>query len=489
MIRSVWFAAAVVFVAGDIAPAAAQVRSAAPDRIALSLTQALDRALGRSEEVRLARAQLDQAAAQAQAARSAYLPQLNTQIAYTRTLRSVFQGAGFQVPDSLRFDPDPTRSLEQRVRYLETATPNAAFGALGGLFSDLPFGRENTWVGGVALNQPLFAGGRIQSSVAAADRAADAARASVDEASAEIAFQVKQAYYGAVLAEESATIVQASVELARQHFERVQRLLDAGRASDLELLRAEVEVENLRPELVRARNARDVALLDLKRLVNVPMDAVVELTTTLDSPSAGEAVRLPSLEEAAPLLGRRAAVRAAEAQVALGEEQVDIAASAYLPTVSLTGNMNWQAFPSGTFPVNDDWRGDWNLGVAVQWPLFEGFRRDADIEAAEAQVEQAELRLDQLREQIQLDYERALGELDRARAQIEAAGRTVAQAERVYELTQLRFREGVATQLDVSDARLALQQARMNRAQADHDFQIALARAQRALGAPSVAAR
>jgi outer membrane protein TolC len=58
----------------------------------------------------------------------------------------------------------------------------------------------------------------------------------------------------------------------------------------------------------------------------------------------------------------------------------------------------------------------------------------------------------------------------------------VTQATRVYELTELRYTEGIATQLDVSDARLALQQARMNEANAYHDFYLALARAERALG-------
>jgi outer membrane protein TolC len=118
----------------------------------------------------------------------------------------------------------------------------------------------------------------------------------------------------------------------------------------------------------------------------------------------------------------------------------------------------------------------------VQWPLFQGLRRGAELDAAQAQVREAELQTEQLRQGVRLEYERAQGELEQARAQIAAATRTVAQAERVYELTELRYTEGLATQLDVSDARLALQQARMNQATAYHDFHLALARAERALG-------
>ena len=78
----------------------------------------------------------------------------------------------------------------------------------------------------------------------------------------------------------------------------------------------------------------------------------------------------------------------------------------------------------------------------------------------------------------------AKSELERAQAQVAAASRTVEQAERVYDLTELRYREGLATQLDVSNARLALQQARINQVQAYHAAYTALAQAERMLGLP-----
>src|SRR5690606_12583431 len=152
---------------------------------------------------------------------------------YTRTLRSVFQnvGGGFTLPDSMRFEPDPSLPLEDRVKYLEDKTPNAAFGALGGLFSDLPFGNENTWIAGLSVSQPLFTGGRISSAIGAAEAAADAARALAEEARAEVALEVKRAYYDALLASRSVDIVELSTELAREHLEQVRLRLSAGRAA------------------------------------------------------------------------------------------------------------------------------------------------------------------------------------------------------------------------------------------------------------------
>jgi outer membrane protein len=464
--------------------------AAAADTVPLTLDGALARALDSSEEVGLARARMEAASARSRSAWSNALPQVNTQLAYTKALRSVFQsaGGGFTVPDSLQFDPDPSLPLEERVRYLERRTPGAALGALGSLFSDLPFGNENTWIAGLSLSQPVFAGGRIKSSIEAAAYAEDGAAAAYDDASSDIVLQVRQAYYDAALATSTVEIVQSSVDLARAHLEQVRLRERAGTVSELDVLRADVELENLVPQLVQARNARDVALLNLKRLLNLPADAALDLTTALVPPdettSPVVSADLPPLDAVQADLRTRASVRAAEAQVAAANEQVDIAKSAYLPSVSLTANLTRQAFPGGTFgiPGANDWRDDWSVGFAVQWPLFQGLRRTAQVDEAQASRHQAELQLAQLREAVSIEYEQAQGELERAQAQIAAAQRTVDQAQRVYELTEMRFEQGLTTQLEVEDARLSLQQARLNRVQAYHAAHVALARAERALG-------
>ena len=98
------------------------------------------------------------------------------------------------------------------------------------------------------------------------------------------------------------------------------------------------------------------------------------------------------------------------------------------------------------------------------------------------QAEQARLQLGQLREGVQLQYEQAAGERERARTAIAARQTTVRAAQRVYDLTVLRYQQGLATQLEVSQARLELLQARTNLAQAVSDFLIADAGVLRSVG-------
>ena len=455
----------------------------AEDTVRLTLEEAVARAVEGSQEVRLARAQLDAAAAQVTAARAAALPQISASLGYTRTFASPFDvGARFVLPDSLRFSPDPTRPLEERVKYLEDRVPVAGLSGMSTLFGNLPFGRRNTYVAGVTGTQLLYAGGRVGAALRIASDYEDAARFNLAEQVAEIEFQVRTAYVQALLAQQLERIAGAALEQAEAFLERERLRRRTGEASDLDVLRAEVAAENLRPGLVQARKSSELAQLNLKRLLDLPLRQPLVLATELAPPDSA-ALAPPRSDVARVRLGRRAALEAARRQVSIREQQVQVAKSAFLPTVSFQMSYGRQLYPKRAFDLSGvDPRTDWTAAISLQLPLFQGFKRRADIELARAELEAAKLRLAQLEEQIELQYEQALGDRERAAAEIAARQRTVVQAERVYDLTRMRYERGLATQLEVSEARLALLQARTNLAQALADFAIADAALIRALG-------
>jgi outer membrane protein TolC len=260
--------------------------------------------------------------------------------------------------------------------------------------------------------------------------------------------------------------------------ERVRR--SAGTGSELDVLRADVALANLQPSLVEAANAAEVATLNLKRLVDLPLNVPVRLVTPLDAAAAMSAADTAVGLE---VLSRRAAIGAEERQVRIREQQVRIARGGYLPSVDLRMNYGRQLFPTQIFRFNEEWRTDFTAGFLVSVPLFNGNRTRAEVAQAQVALNQERLRLAQLREEVQVEYERARGERERSRSSIQARQRTVEQAQRVYDLTVLRYEQGLASQLEVTDSRLALLQARTNLAQAVADFQIATATLSRAIGA------
>ncbi|MES2523965.1 MAG: TolC family protein [Gemmatimonadota bacterium] len=475
--------------APNIAVAQTSPRAAAGttgDSLALSLEQALARALGESQEVRLARSQIELANAQLTAARAAALPQLNGNINYTRTFASPFNtgGSTFTLPDSLRFSPDTTASLADRVRYLEQRAPSAGLGGIGSLFGNLPFGQANSYVASVSGSQPLYAGGRVGTALRIADQYRAAARFGLVEQVADIELQTRSAYLRALLAQELEAIAGAAVSQAEAFLAQERLRFANGVTSELAVLRAEVSLENLRPQLVQARNAASLATLDLKRLIDIPLRQPLRLTTALRVPTDEELATAPLSPEL--LVAQRASVQSAERQVQIRQEQVKLARSNYLPSVDLRFNYGRQIFPNQIFGfTGQDWRTDFTATVGVSVPIFSGFRTQAEVQQAQVTLDQERLRLTQLRENVQLQYEQALGEKGRAAADLTARARAVGQAQRVYDLTVLRYDQGLATPLEVSEARLSLLQSRTNQAQAISDFYIADANVRRAIGGAS----
>lgn len=464
-----------------LAPSSARPQAQAGDTVRLALADAIARAVGQSEDVRLARSLVTLASSQVTLARSAALPQVDGSMSYTRTFDSPFRSAGFALPDSLKFEPDTTLSIEERIRYLERRAPSAGLGGLGSLFGNLPFGQANSYVLSGTVQQPLYSGGRLGAGLAIAREYQDAARLGLEESLADIELQVQSAYYRAQLAAELEAIARAAVAQAESFLRHERLRLEAGEASDLDAMRAEVDLENLRPQVVQAANAASLAALDLKRLIDIPLEQPIALTTALTAPDAA-AVAVESSDPRAALV-RRAAVQAAERQVEIRRQQVQIARSGLLPSVSLRMNYGKQVFPSSPFRLSgQDWRTDWNASLNVSVPIFSGFRTQAAIDEARITLQQEQLRLGQLRESVQMQYEQARGERARAAATIAARQRTIDQAQRVHDLTVLRYEQGLATQLEVSNARLALLQARTFLAQAISDFRIADASVTRSLG-------
>ncbi len=475
---AVW--AAILFALLSAAPVEAQITPP----VGLSLQNAISRAVNNSEEVGLAEAQVNMANAQVKEAYSTLFPQINGSAGYTRTIKSSFStGGGGALPDSMKFSPDPNAPLEERVRYLEDNAQKAAIGAIGALFSNLPFGQKNTYAYGLNGSQVLFAP-QAGAAVSIAKHFKQAAEYNFTEEQANIRLQVEQAYIQSLLAGELVSISEAALTQAEAFLSEEQLRKRAGRASDLEVLRAEVDLENLRPQLVQAQNAQEVSMLNLKRLTNIPYEQPITLTTplTLPEPEALANVEL----DADAVLSSRAAIRAAAEQVRLREAQVRLEKAAFLPRLAATGTYGRQLFANDVFNFGGNWRTDFSVGIGLQIPIFSGFQRVAAVQQARVELNRAEYQLAQLREAVGLQLEQALGEKRRARTLIEARQRTVDQADRVYRLTTLQYEQGVTTQLEVSNARLALLSARSNLVQALADFYLADADLVRAQVTPAM---
>jgi outer membrane protein TolC len=297
-------------------------------------------------------------------------------------------------------------------------------------------------------------------------------------AEAQLSLDVTRAFFDAALSDRLVAIAESSQTQAVAAYEQARLAFGAGRQPEFEVLRAQVARDNLGPVVIRRRAERDVAYLRLRQLLELPAGAPLELDVDLESDALPPPAPFAAiLEQEATAAAERAAVRQAAAIVAMRQAGVSVARAERLPQLSLNSAYGRVGYPAdGAMPRWEDFRTNWALGATLSMPLFTGARIRATERAARADLAQAEAALEQTRELAELDAAVARQDWTAAQAAWDASAGTVQQAQRAHEIAELRYREGVSTQLELADARLALEVARANRAQSARDLQVARAR-------------
>jgi outer membrane protein len=464
-------------------------QAAGPQAVRLSIGDALRLADSASEDVGIARAAVDAASGRRMQARSGWLPQLSGAASYTRTLKSQFEALAGDDEDGddepappppencLRYVPNPSLPLEDRLIAIERGLDCTANGTGDLDFSKLPFGQANAWTFGLDAQQTLF-----DRSLAARNRMARAgeaqAAAQLDASRALALLDVAQAYYDAQLAERLLTIADSALAQSERIFRDTELARRVGNAAEFDLLRVTVARDNQRPVVIQRRTNRDLALVRLRQLLDLPANTPVELVTPLGDTGS---VALPEFAQgvaaaADTTVAARAVVRAADAMADAAQASRDAIAGQRLPTVRLSSAYTKYAYPSDVFGFGDLLT-DWNVAVRVNVPLFTGGRIAGEVREAEANAETARLRSRQTRELAARDGIEVRDQLVAAEARFEASRSTAAQALRAYQIAEIRVREGLSTLTDLSDVRLQLEQSAANQAQAARDVQVARLRA------------
>lgn len=466
--------------------AAAQTPPAQTGR-PLSLEDALSLAEKTSEQMDIARAGIERAGGEQIRARSERYPQLSATASYDRALASEFSGlfteTGTGTPCA-PFVANPAAGVDVRLAELERAVDCGATGVPAddglGNFEDLPFGRKNTYRVNLAFSQLLYSGGRLGALSTIAGAARENAEIALTSTRAQLLLEVVRAYYDAALGDRLLEIAEATYAQAEATYAQTKLGFEAGSQPEFEVLRAQVARDTQRPTIIRRRSERDIALLRLRQALELPPGEPLVLTTPLDGetlppPEPFAAGVMKAAERPATDIGR-AAVRQAETAVRISEASVDVARAQRKPTASLTSSYGEVGYPSGALPGFGDFRRNWTVGANVQMSIFNGGRLRADELIARADVQESKARLVQAQELALVDNQTAYEELKAAQASWEASAGTIQQARRAYEISELRYREGVSTQLELSDARLLLVLAQASRAQAARDLQVARAR-------------
>ena len=430
---------------GDAArerPPVRNSRGAAADTFRLGLEEAVRRATTVNEDVLVARAEKARAAGIVTETRADALPRITASFGYTRNIQTpvIFFGSG--------------QGTEQ-----------------------IRIGNANEYSFGLNLQQTVldFSLGPARSAARLSRRASDA---QLEAARTDVALRTREAYYQVLLDQALVRVRRQALEQAERRLEQVRDFYEAGTGSEFDLLTARVEVENLRPDLIEARNQLELSRNRLKRTIGVSLERPLALTDSFPDPTSASA-ESAYVEEA---LTGRSDLEGQRVRVRLQEENLTSNERSDLPTLELVAGLTRRASSGDLLPPEEDFVQTASAGLSFSVPLFDGNRLSGQVQQAKAAKNRESYRLRQLREDIRLQVQQSYQAMEAARERIRSTASTVERAERALEIAQTRFRNGLSTQVELNDAELAVTQARTNHVRALHAYAVAQARLMAATG-------
>ncbi|MBC7286805.1 MAG: TolC family protein [Armatimonadetes bacterium] len=330
-----------------------------------------------------------------------------------------------------------------------------------------------SWQAGIAATQPIYHGGQLYYREALARLGADVSQLELERQRREAVSQARQLFFAVLQAQEMQNVAAENVSRAARHLQDARARVEAGAAPGFDVIRAEAEVANANDGLVAARAAVEKAMAALKTLLAIPVTQEIRLQAP--EPSLLEEA---DLQQAIDLALRcRPEVQAADTGVKLAQTRVQLARAISKPSVDLVAR--YQHTSSAGF-AGHHW--GWDVGVQLSKLIFDNGLTDAAVAEAVAEVGKAEQAAQQVREAIALEVHQAWVELREAREKIAAAEKGVREAEEAMRIADLRYQEGVAPAVEVTDARAALMAARANLINARFAYEQARVKLEHAVG-------
>jgi outer membrane protein TolC len=344
------------------------------------------------------------------------------------------------------------------------------------------FQQDQSWSSGIRLIQSIYEGGRIRASLKSARLAREQAVYNYQSVIADTLTEVRVAYYDILLAAQQIVVQEASIKLLTRELEDTTRRFNAGTVPRFNVLRAEVELANARPRLIRAKSDYRIAKNSLANLLayNPPKNAGEEIPLQLTDRLAAEPYEIDLPSAIAQALDKRPELAALRKAELLRKEGIATARSGYQPSLQAFGGYGWRSSQFSS-DLSRDVAG-WNAGVQLNWDIFDGFLTRGKVDEAASLYRKARYEVEDSARRIELEVRTAHSNFIEAREVLESQRKVVEQAEEALRLANARADAGTGTQLDVLSAQTALTEARSTQVQALRDYSVARARLERAVG-------
>jgi outer membrane protein TolC len=368
------------------------------------------------------------------------------------------------------------------------------------------FGGKNTFNTAASVSLPLFVPAvyeQLKLNRTQMESAVESARATRIDMIA----SVRSAYYNVLLAEQSLAVLKEAVLTTERVVANTKGLYDNGLASEYDYLTAQVQLSNLRPQVLQTESAIGITKLQLKMYLSLPAEVDVEVVGTLDdfrdkvllsedyTRDISENTTLRTLDIQAEMLrhqerllkASRMPVVAAFGQVSyMGQERVDLSGLIKMPTDGGGESMAQTRAAAAASQSKFWWQCPISVGAQISIPLFAGFKTVNQLREVNNQLSQLSIQREYAEQGIRLQVEQAINTLITARETMLSNERTVEQAQKAYDISLTRYNAGAGTILELNSSQLSLTQAQLSYSQSIYDYLSAYAAYEKTLGSEEI---
>ena len=439
----------------------------------LTLDRAVETALRQNPDIRKALQEIERTRGQIIEIRAQALPRLALNGSFAQQDRRLIESSGnFDGSGSPTIVVVPAGPAGSEAPAFDPSLLENSLGSSGGR-SGISGPSDKSWKVDLQVKQVLYAGGQVRAAMRIARFSDDTSYYQLRDTIDRIVATTRLQFYDVLLNRALIKVQEESVQLLGDQLKDQQNRFDAGTVPRFNVLRAEVELANQQPELIRARNSYLIAQLRLARTLGLEPGP-------LGKPSFHCIGELKVSERPLGLLHaielakeRRPFLKVQRQQILIAKEQIKVEAATYKPR--LDANAGYEMRNTRFSDQLDDTVEGWFYGITGSWNIFDGFETHGRVKQARAQLETTKINYDDAVLQVELEVQQSYANLRAAREVIRSQQKNVEQALEALRLANERFGAGAGTQLDVLDARVALTQARTTEIQSRAAYNAELA--------------
>ena len=397
----------------------------------LTIENFIQLALEKNPQIKLAQSNLDAASADLTITRSSLFPQISLQSGWTKN------GGSFFIGPTIR-----------------------------------PGGFQNYNVG-FQLQQQIFDFGKTYSRISAFSDFEDAAQSEFASVEQDLILNVYTAYFNYLQAIRLKNVSDDLLKQAEDHLKESEAFFKVGKVPQFDVLRAQTDLQNAKVNLLNSENNIKLGRIRLENIINtkLPDDLFIRDNLEITKENIDENTALENAKKNRPEL------IASNLRVEANQSLVKSVRMANFPSINAVGGYSWRSFQ-----IDERFVNSWNLGLTLSLPIFQGFALDAATDEAKANLNNAVAQDEIILQAITLDVQQEYANLLLAQSKIDAAKSLVKQSEETLKLAEGRYKSGVGSPIEITDARVSLFNSQTLYIQSLYDYQVGYVRLQRAMG-------